>query len=58
MDEFSRYEDYISRARIERNLALAEMFADAIVWAWNGIKRFTAWAASPAARSHKPHLTA
>lgn len=58
MDEFTQYENYISRARIERNLALAEMFADAIVGTWNAIKRFAAWAGSPSARSHKPHLTA
>lgn len=58
MDEFSRYEHYISRARLERNMAIAEMISSAIVGTWNAIKRFAAWASSPDARSRKPHLTA
>ncbi len=38
MDKYEAVRDQIQRARIERSVYLADLFADVIVDSWNGIK--------------------
>lgn len=38
MEKYEAIQEYIRRARIERSVYVAELFADAVVTSWNAIK--------------------
>ena len=48
MSEFSRYDEYVRSAKLERAQYIGELIADFIFTAWNGLKHVGAVITAPA----------
>ena len=50
MSDFSRIDDLVIEARVQRSQYIGELIANAIFAAWTGMKRLGASLAAPAAK--------
>jgi hypothetical protein len=53
MREFSRYDEYVRNAKLERAQYIGDLIADFIVTAWNGLKNVGAVITAPAVPAAK-----
>ena len=53
MSELSRYDEYVSRARLERSRYIGDAIANGIYAAWTGMKKLAAFLTAPASPAAK-----